>query len=100
MVKDDESPDPVDVRVLGPPAAVPCSDGIAHAIEELRLRARLGEGNDRWYREMISHARVVSEQCANTIVAQKPNESSAMVVKRCCFCDKRRMHPVQNLPPR
>jgi hypothetical protein len=37
---------------------------MAHAIEELRLRSRLGERNDRWCREMISHARVVSEQRA------------------------------------
>ena len=47
MVKDNKSPDPLNVRVFGPPAVVPCSDGIPHTIEELRLRSRLGERNDR-----------------------------------------------------
>jgi len=100
VVKDDESPDPVDVRVLGPPTVVPCSHSMAHAIEELRLRSRLGERDDRWCRETIRHVRVVSEQRTNTIAAEKPNESSAIVVRRLCFCDKRRTHPVQNLPYR
>jgi hypothetical protein len=47
MMKDDKSPDPLNVRVFGPPTVVPCSDGIPHTIEELRLRSRLGEPNDR-----------------------------------------------------
>lgn len=59
MVKDDKSPDPLNVRVFGPPAVVPCSDGMPHAIEELRLRSRLGERNNRGCRETVSHARVV-----------------------------------------
>jgi hypothetical protein len=88
VVKDDESPDPVDVRVLGPPAIVPCSDSIPHAIEKLRWRSRLGRMNDRWGRETVGHVRMIGEQHANTIAAEKPNESSVTVVRHVCFCHK------------
>ena len=83
MVKDDESPDPVDVGVLGPPAVVPCSDSIPHAIEELRLRSRLGERNDRWCRETISHAQVVSELRAKAAATQLHLKGDDIVRVRC-----------------
>jgi hypothetical protein len=82
-VKDDESPDLLNVGVLGPPAVVPRSDSIPHTIEELRLRSRLGERNDRWCWETISHARAVSEQRASTVPIQLPLKGDDIVRVGC-----------------
>ena len=38
VVKNDESPDPVNVGGLSPPAVVPHAYGVPHLIEELRAR--------------------------------------------------------------
>jgi hypothetical protein len=44
-VKHNESPNPVDIGVLGPAAVVPHPNGLAHAIEQLRW-LRLHEDDD------------------------------------------------------
>jgi len=55
-VKDDESPDPVNVGGLSPPAVVPHADDVPDLIEELRARpcrerndvgSLIGIGHDR-----------------------------------------------------
>ena len=64
MVKDDESPDPVNVGGLSPPAVVPHAYGVPHLIEELWARPFRGR-NDVGSLMGIGHDLSASEQRAS-----------------------------------
>ena len=59
-VKDDESPDPVNVIGLSPPAVVPHAYGVPHLIEELGARL-FRERNDVGSLKGIGHDAAASE---------------------------------------
>ncbi len=71
LMKEDVSPNPVDVRLLGPAAVVPQAHSGSHAVEELRRRPAFRKVRARHREEVISHTPAASS-AANTVPLVMP----------------------------